>query len=113
MCKQTNIFLNITNYSFSFNTTRKLNFKNYYDFCHILLDLHQIIYYHYDNCHYEINTLREFKMKNKLRMNTQYIDFYLQKHRITQEEFAKQCNITIKELNGIYNQKNIDIFLMI
>ena len=52
-------------------------------------------------------------MKTKLRMNTQYIDFYLQKHQISKEEFAKQCNITIKELNDVYNQKNIDIFLMI
>ena len=52
-------------------------------------------------------------MKTKLRMNTQYIDFYLQKHQISKEEFAKQCNITIKELNDVYNQKNIDIVLMI
>jgi len=46
-------------------------------------------------------------------MNTQYIDFYLQKQQISKEEFAKQCNITINELNDVYNQKNIDIFLMI
>ena len=52
-------------------------------------------------------------MKNKLRMNTQFIDFYLQKNQINKEEFVKQCNITLKELNDIYNQKNIDIFLMI
>ena len=57
--------------------------------------------------------IKGVKMKNKLRMNTQYIDFYLQKHQITKEEFAKQCNITIKELNDIYNQNNIDIVLMI
>ena len=52
-------------------------------------------------------------MKNKLRMNTQYIDFYLQKHQISKEEFAKRCDITLKELNDVYSQKNIDIFLMI
>lgn len=52
-------------------------------------------------------------MKNKLRMNTQYIDFYLQKNKITKEEFAKICNISIKELQNIYNQKNIDIFTAI
>lgn len=52
-------------------------------------------------------------MKNKLRMNTQYIDFYLQKYEISKEEFAKQCDITMKELNDVYNQKNIDIFLIV
>lgn len=44
-------------------------------------------------------------MKNKLRMNTQYIDFYLQRNEISKEDFAKQCNITLKELHDIYNQK--------
>lgn len=52
-------------------------------------------------------------MKNKLRMNTQYIDFYLQKHKITKEEFAKECNLTTKELQDVYNQKNINIFTAI
>ncbi|MBO5954524.1 MAG: helix-turn-helix transcriptional regulator [Clostridia bacterium] len=52
-------------------------------------------------------------MQNKLRMNTQYIDFYCQTNKITKEEFAKRCDITNKELNSIYNQKNIDIVLMI
>ncbi len=52
-------------------------------------------------------------MKNKLRMNTQYIDFYLQKHQISKEEFAKQCDINNKELTDIYNQKNIDIYTAI
>ena len=52
-------------------------------------------------------------MKNKLRMNTQYIDFYLQKHQISKEEFAKRCNLSINELNSVYNQKNIDIVIMI
>ena len=52
-------------------------------------------------------------MKNKLRMNTQYIDFYLQKNEISKEEFAKRCDITIQELNDVYSQKNIDMFLMI
>ena len=52
-------------------------------------------------------------MKNKLRMNTQYIDFYLQKNQITKDEFAKRCNISNKELNDVYNQKNIDIFIVV
>ena len=52
-------------------------------------------------------------MKNKLRMNTQYIDFYLQKNQITKAEFAKKCKISSKELNDVYNQKNIDIVLMV
>ena len=52
-------------------------------------------------------------MKNKLRMNTQYIDFYLQKNNISKEEFCERCNITIKELNSVYNQKNVDIVLAI
>lgn len=52
-------------------------------------------------------------MKNKLRMNTQYIDFYLQKNQISKEEFAKRCGISNKELNSIYNQNNIDVVLMI
>ena len=46
-------------------------------------------------------------------MNTQYIDFYLQKHKITKEEFAKECNLTTKELQDVYNQKNINIFTAI
>ena len=52
-------------------------------------------------------------MKNKLRMNTQYIDFYLQKKNISKEEFCERCNITIKELNSVYNQKNVDIVLVV
>ncbi len=52
-------------------------------------------------------------MKNKLRMNTQYIDFYLQKNKISKEEFCARCNITIKELNSVYNQKNVDIVLAV
>ena len=53
------------------------------------------------------------KMKNKLRMNTQYIDFYLQKHQITKHEFAKRCEISKYNLTSVYNQKNIDIFIML
>ena len=52
-------------------------------------------------------------MKNKLRMNTQYIDFYLQKHQITKEEFAKRCEISKYNLSCVYNQKNIDIITMV
>ena len=52
-------------------------------------------------------------MKNKLRMNTQYIDFYCQTNNITKEEFAKRCGISNKELISIYNQNNINIVLMI
>ena len=52
-------------------------------------------------------------MKNKLRMNTQYIDFYLQKHKISKDEFAKICNLTAKELQDVYNQKNVDIIIAI
>lgn len=52
-------------------------------------------------------------MKEKLRMNTQYIDFYLQKNKITKVEFAKRCDISNKDLDDVYKQKNIDIFLMV
>ncbi len=52
-------------------------------------------------------------MKNKLRMNTQYINFYLQKHQITKEEFARRCEISKCNLNSVYNQKNIDIITMV
>jgi transcriptional regulator with XRE-family HTH domain len=50
---------------------------------------------------------------NKLRMNTQYIDFYLQKNQINKEEFAKRCNLSTKQLTNIYNQKNVDIITAI
>ncbi len=51
-------------------------------------------------------------MKNKLRMNTQYIDFYLQENQISKEEFAKRCDIRVKDLNDVYAQKNIDIIVL-
>ena len=52
-------------------------------------------------------------MKTKLRMNTQYIDFYLQRNQITKEEFARRCEISRYNLNSVYSQKNIDIFTMV
>ena len=51
-------------------------------------------------------------MKKKLKMNTQYIDFYLQENKITKEEFAKKCEISIDNLNDVYAQKNIDIIVL-
>ena len=36
-------------------------------------------------------------MKNKIRMNTQYIDFYLQKYQITKEEFLAKIGIEEEE----------------
>ena len=51
-------------------------------------------------------------MENKLIMNTQYIDFYLQENQISKEEFAKRCEISIEDLNDVYAQKNIDVNIM-
>ena len=45
----------------------------------------------------------------KLRLNTQYIDFYLQQHKITKKEFCNRCGIEISTLNSIYQQRNISI----
>lgn len=48
-------------------------------------------------------------MKKELICNTQYIDYYLQKHKISKYKFAKECGISIYILNKIYNQnKNVD-----
>ena len=46
-------------------------------------------------------------MKKKLRCNTQYIDFYLHKHKITKKEFCARCGITLSSLNGVYEQRNV------
>ena len=52
-------------------------------------------------------------MEKELIMNTQYIDAYIQRNNISKVEFAKKCGITMKELNDIYNQKNVDIVLVV
>ena len=52
-------------------------------------------------------------MENKLFMNTQYIDFYLQGHNMTKTEFSKKCDITLKELNDVYAQKDVNIFVIL
>ena len=52
-------------------------------------------------------------MKKRLRMNTQYIDFYLQKNGLRKEEFCEMCDLSLKELESIYAQKNVEIHLVI
>lgn len=52
-------------------------------------------------------------MEKELIMNTQYIDAYIQRNNITKEDFAKKCGISLKELNDVYNQKNVDIVLVV
>ena len=46
-------------------------------------------------------------MEKKLRCNTQYIDFYLQKHKISKKEFCDRCGIKLSSLNGVYEQRNV------
>lgn len=52
-------------------------------------------------------------MENKLRMNTQYIDAYMQRNNMNKIEFAKLCDISLKELDCVYKQQNVDIFLVV
>ncbi|MBQ8615015.1 MAG: hypothetical protein IJ415_00370 [Clostridia bacterium] len=52
-------------------------------------------------------------MEKELIMNTQYIYAYIQRNNITKEDFAKKCGISLKELNDVYNQKNVDIVLVV
>lgn len=49
----------------------------------------------------------------KLRMNTQYIDFYLQENQISKDEFARRCDISVKNLNDVFAQKNIDVCILV
>ena len=52
-------------------------------------------------------------MRKKLIMNTQYIDVFLQRNNIDKIEFAKRCSISRSELDDVYNQKCVDIFVLI
>ena len=52
-------------------------------------------------------------MEKELIMNTQYIDAYIQRNNISKIEFAKKYWITMKELSDIYEQKNVDIVLVV
>ena len=49
-------------------------------------------------------------MEKRLIMNTQYIDFYLQQNNMSKKDFAKKCDIELKVLEDIYEQKDVDIF---
>lgn len=49
-------------------------------------------------------------MEKKLVMNTQYIDYYLQEHKMSKQGFAKKCEISLKFLEDIYNQHCADVF---
>ncbi len=53
-------------------------------------------------------------MEKELIMNTQYIDYYLQKNNLSKKDFAKKCGITLNELNEIYKQSsNINLSVVI
>lgn len=52
-------------------------------------------------------------MEKFLMYNTQYIDAYMQRNNINKIEFAKRCDISLEELNDIYSQGDIDIFVVI
>lgn len=52
-------------------------------------------------------------MEKELIMNTQYIDAYIQRNKLSKNEFAKKCGITMKELNDVYAQQNVDIVLIV
>ena len=45
-------------------------------------------------------------MKKRLIYNTQYIDFYIQEHKITKKEFCERCAIKPDLLKKIYQQDN-------
>lgn len=52
-------------------------------------------------------------MEKKLIMNTQYIDYHLQENNLTKKEFAKKCGISLHNLNDIYEQNYVDIFVVL
>lgn len=48
-------------------------------------------------------------MEKLLIYNTQYIDYYIQHHNITREEFCHRCGIDMSVLKDMYEQKNMNM----
>ena len=45
--------------------------------------------------------------------NTFFIDVYLEKNKITKNEFCSRCGISLRTLRNIYNQKNMSSLYLI